>query len=278
MIFDGHCHIWERWPYQPPVSDPDIRGSALRLVSEMDANGVVQALVVCAAIGENPRNADYAFAAARRYPGRLVVFPDIECRWTPQYRSPGAPKRLEEAVDRWDFKGFTQYLNEKEDGAWLCSAEGIEFFGLAAERGLVVSLSVMPHQMPAVCALADIVPGLVILCHHHAFLGPRTETTPRALEMVLAAAARPNIHVKTSGLGNVAEGRDEYPFAQLQWIPAALRRVFGAKRMIWGSDFPVSSAHMTYRQSLAIVREYGPFTDNELPDVLGRNISKLLDI
>ena len=42
-----------------------------------DAAGVERAVVVCASVGDNPGNADYAFAAARAHPGRFVVFPDI---------------------------------------------------------------------------------------------------------------------------------------------------------------------------------------------------------
>ena len=31
MIVDAHCHVWERWPYQPPVPDPDARARAEQL-------------------------------------------------------------------------------------------------------------------------------------------------------------------------------------------------------------------------------------------------------
>jgi len=276
MILDAHCHVWENWPYLPPVPDPASRARAEQLLFEMDANGVERAVVICAAIGDNPRNTDYAFAAAERNPGRLVVFPDIDCRWSPEYRTPGAARRLEQALGRWDFTGFTHYLSEEEDGSWLTSEEGRAFFGLAAERSLVASLSILPHQMPFVCALADIFPTLTIVLHHHAFLGPRTEATPGALTMVLAAATRPNIFLKCSGLGNVAAAEDEFPYQRLQWIPQALRQAFGAGRLIWGSDYPVSRRHMTYRQALSVALRHGPFTSEELPGVLGGTMEAIL--
>ncbi|WP_028035788.1 amidohydrolase [Chelativorans sp. J32] len=276
MIIDGHCHIWESWPYEPPVPDPATRARVEQLLFEMDRNGVDRAVIICAAIGDNPHNTDYAFEAAERHRGRLVVFPDIDCRWAPEFRKPGAPARLERALSRWSFVGFTHYLAEEEDGAWLTSEEGMAFFGLAAERSLVVSLSVMPHQMPPVRALARTFPALTIICHHHAFLGPRSEGTPHALAEVLTAAEEPNILVKCSGFGNVAAPSDEYPYTRLQWIPHALKAAFGADRLIWGSDYPVCTRHMTYRQALSVLRRHGPFCEDELSKALGDNMSAVL--
>lgn len=276
MIFDSHCHIWQRWPYEPPVPDPESRGAAEQLVWHMDRNGVDRALVICAAIGDNPRNADDAFAAAARHPGRLVVFPDLECRWSPVYGTPGARDRLAAALDRWPMQGFTTYLAEADSGEWLVSADALAMFRLAGSRGLIASLSVMPQQMPHVAALARAVPGLVLLCHHHAHLGPRSAGTKGALGMVLAAASEPGVHVKLSGMGNVAGPDDEYPYAGLGWIGRALFDAFGPDRLLWGSDFPVSARHMTYRQALDMVRRHGPGTAADRPALLGGNLARLL--
>jgi predicted TIM-barrel fold metal-dependent hydrolase len=277
VIVDAHCHVWEHWPYQPPVPDPATRARADQVLFEMDANGVERAVIICAAIGGNDRNTDDAFAAAARHPGRFVVFPDLECRWSPHYQTPGAVGRLEAALARWDFSGFTVYLEEAGDGAWLTGEEGAAFFALAARRKLIASLSIMPHQMLAVARLAAAQPTLPILCHHHAFLGPRSAATPNALELVLAAAAQPNIFIKVSGMGNIAAPTDEYPYDRLRPIPAALKQAYGAGRLVWASDYPVSRRHMTYRQALAMATRHGPYDPAELPAVLGGTMERLLD-
>jgi predicted TIM-barrel fold metal-dependent hydrolase len=277
MIVDGHCHVWENWPYQPPVPDVASRARAEQLLYEMDAARVERAIVICAAIGNNPRNADYAFAAAERHPGRFVIFPDIECRWSPTFRQPGAVRRLEEAIARWSFGGFTLYLDEAEDGSWLTGDEGRDFFAIAAARRMIVSASILPRQMPFVAETAATYPGLRIIAHHHAHLGPRTAADTGALSRVIAAAAGPNMYVKVSGMGNVAAREDEYPYARLAWIAQALRAAYGADRLIWGSDYPVSRRHMTYAQTLAMVTRHGPFDADELPRVLGGTMLGLLD-
>ncbi len=58
-ILDSHCHAWRRWPYPPLVPDEDSRGTIDQLLYEMDTNGIEQALVVCAAIEDNPDNVEY---------------------------------------------------------------------------------------------------------------------------------------------------------------------------------------------------------------------------
>jgi predicted TIM-barrel fold metal-dependent hydrolase len=90
MIVDAHTHVWESWPYVPSVPDPKSRGRVEQLLYEMDAAGVERSVVICARIGENSGNVDYAFEAAHRHAGRVVVFPDLECKWAPDFRSPGA--------------------------------------------------------------------------------------------------------------------------------------------------------------------------------------------
>lgn len=276
MIVDAHCHVWRRWPYDPPVPDADTRAGIERLLHEMDQNEVGHAVIICAAIGDNPRNAEDAVEAAARHAGRFTVFPDVDCRWSPDFRRPGAARRLEAVVARFDPVGFTHYLSEAEDGAWLVSQEGLAFFDLAAERRLIASLSVLPHQVEAVIVLAERLPTLPILLHHFAFVGPRTAATPDALARVAAAARCPNVFVKYSGMGNVAAPDMEYPYPDLQPIPRRLAEAFGPDRMVWGSDDPVSRRHMTYRQSLSLLTRHGPFDGAARDAVLGGTMAALL--
>ncbi|MFD2647185.1 amidohydrolase family protein [Devosia albogilva] len=276
MILDCHCHVWERWPYQPLVPDAATRAAPEQLLFEMDQSGVETAVLIAAAIGGNPRNADFAFAAAQRYPGRFVVFPDLECFWSPDYGEAGASGRLQQALERWDFAGFTVYLAEDEDGSRLTAPDGLAFFTLAAERRLIVSLSAWPHQLAAVVDLAQRLPTLVLLLHHFAFFGPRSGTGPDLRAALASASACGNIHVKYSGMGNVAAPEHDYPYASLGWLPLEMARAFGSSRMLWGSDWPVSQRYMTYRQSLMLLKRHGPFSDAECMAVGGNNMMQLL--
>ncbi|NJN82855.1 MAG: amidohydrolase family protein, partial [Caldilineaceae bacterium] len=172
MIIDSHCHAWTRWPYEPPVPDDEHRGKVEQLLDEMEINGVDQAAIVCAQIDHNPENNAYIADAVRRFPDRLYQLADVDCSWSESYHTPGAAARLAAVADRWPIKGFTHYLRDDDDGAWLYSDEGLAFFQVAAERKLIASISGHPGHQPALRKVAERFPSVPILCHHLA--GVRT--------------------------------------------------------------------------------------------------------
>lgn len=91
-ILDSHCHAWRTWPYaQAP--DAESRATVELLLYEMDAHWVEQALVVCAAIDENPDNMEYVAAARDRSPDRILLVADLDCT------KPSKDLRLSEAQD-----------------------------------------------------------------------------------------------------------------------------------------------------------------------------------
>ncbi|GAB5376596.1 MAG: amidohydrolase family protein [Acuticoccus sp.] len=279
MIVDAHAHAWRRWPYAPAVPDPEGRGSVAQLLWHMGENGVDHAVLIAAAIGDNPDNtADLVAAAEAVGGGRLTVFADLECVWSPAAGTPGAADRLAAAIDRWAIRGFTTYLAETQDGSALIDAEGEAFFALAERRGLIASLSLMPHQMDALAKMAARHPALPILLHHQMYFGPRSATGPESLAIAhKVAAASPNVFVKLSGPGNIAAADAEYPYRALRYIGAGLLGAFSSARLVWGSDFPVSARHMTYRQSLDCVRRHGP-PGADLGAILGQNMARLLGL
>lgn len=276
MTIDAHTHIWQNWPYLPPVPDPDTRARAEQLLFQMDQHDVEQAIIICARIGENPGNVDYAFDAAARHAGRLVVFPDLECRWAADFRSPGAVERLENALSRWDCVGFTHYLDAGEDGSWLTGPEGLPFMQLAADKSLLLSLHALPHQLAAVGALAARLPTLQILLHHLAYVGNRHSCSRNPGAAAVSLADHPNIHLKYSGMGNITVPPHEFPYpdAQAGWAPTLA--AFGPERIVWGSDYPVSSRYMTYGQTLSMLERYSPFSAASRKAILHDNIDRLL--
>ena len=274
MIVDSHCHAWRRWPYQPPVPDPESRGLIEQLLFEMDRNGVDQAAVVCARIDHNPDDNDYVFECVQRYPDRLHQIADVDCQWMPEYHTPGAADRLGAAIDRYRLKGFTHYVKREDDGAWFLSPEGLAFFEVAARRGQIASLSLPPHLQPVLRQLAARFPSVPFLCHHMA--GARV-AEPRHLPEILASAAVPNIYVKLSGFHYVAPRGWEYPFPDCREVVRALYEHFGPERLCWGSDYPVLRRFLTYRQSIEAFCTHCDFVPaDDKARVLGDNLAGLL--
>ena len=275
MIIDSHTHAWSYWPYDPPVPDPHSRGLVEQLLWEMDRNGVDRAVLVCARIDHNPGNNDYVAECVRRYPQRLIQFADVDCSWTDTYHRPGAAGRLREAVKKYHLKGFTHYV--KDDTEWFASPDGIAFFEAAAELKLIASLALGPRWHPALRELAKRFPTVPFLCHHMSGVKADEAAPYPDLQEVLRSAELPNIHLKLSGFHYVSGTSWDYPFPDTARVVRALYEAYGAKRLCWGSDYPVVRFHMTYQHSLEAFRTHCRFIpETAHAQILGGNLERLL--
>lgn len=275
MIIDCHTHAWSKWPYNPPVPDHNSRGRVEQLLWEMDKNKVDQAVLVCARIEHNPDNNDYAYDCVQKYPDQLIQFADVDCSWTTTYHQAGAAQRLSESVDRYDLVGFTHYLRSDYD--WFASIEGVKFFQTAAELNLIASLALGASWQPFLRQLAKRFPSVIFLCHHMG--GAKARATPPHpdFDQILKSAELPNIYIKLSGFHYVSSISWDYPYPDTLWMVKKLYQYYGPERLCWGSDYPPVRSHMTYQQSLEMVRKHCHFfSKNDLDLILGENMQRIL--
>ena len=279
MIVDSHSHAWRMWPYDTNVPDPSSRGSAEALLYEMDTHQVDRAVVVCARIGggaggdgfANEDNNAYVAGFAQAHPDRITPWVDVDCSWRDEYHQPGAAHRLVHELEQSQAPGFTHYLGAENDG-WLRSDEGREFFRVAADAGVIASLSLgSPDWFEDVVAIAKDNPTLPVLLHH---LGlPRDAR----LEQLLVCAAVPSIGVKISGFHYRSRRAWDFPFTDAIADFREIHRSFGSHRLYWGSDFPASRDAVSYVQTLEVVRTYCDFLPaSDVKLIMGENLDELL--
>jgi L-fuconolactonase len=119
-----------------------------------------------------------------------------------------------------------------------------------ARRGLSLDIEMRPGDFPTLLHLAGRLPGLRIAIDHLArpafHLGP-TEEWLHGME---SAARLPNVFCKISGLVTDVD--------QLPWRAAPIRpfvqhalAVFGPRRLMFGSEWPVRLPDVTWKESLA---------------------------
>jgi predicted TIM-barrel fold metal-dependent hydrolase len=278
VIIDSHCHAWTTWPYDTTVPDPESRGRIEQLLFEMDRNGVDKAVLICARIDFNPDNNAYVAEMATRFPDRIIPFPDVDCVWSPEYHTPGAADRLRAAINRWSTAGFTHYVGEDND-SWLRSDEARAFFDLAAERDLVASLAIGSAWFEDLGAVAADHPTLPILVHHQGLVRAVDGPESAGLHALERLAEHPNIAVKASGFYYGSHDVADYPYLDQVAIFERIYRAFGARRLAWGSDFPVSPwVACTYAQTLEVIRRHCPFIDDaDRAWVLGDTLATILE-
>lgn len=276
MIIDSHCHAWAHWPYIPGVPDPESHGTVEQLIHQMDENGVDRATIVCAQIFQNSDNNDYVSSALKRYPDRLEQFADVDSMWSDSYHTPGAAKRLEEAASKWPMKAFTHYVAKEDDGSWFNTQEGIDFFNVAEEIGLIASMAIAPHHQPAIRQVAERHPNLNILGHHMSGLRAHGDDARSNVAEVVESSKLPNIYLKLSGFHYLTDTTWNFPYEDTHWVYKECYQAFGTN-MCWGSDFPVVKKSMTHRQSLEAFRTHCDFVSNEdREQILGGTLDSLL--
>src|SRR5690606_18437675 len=139
--------------------------------------------------------------------------------------------------------GVRHVLQDEQDG-FARRPAFIEGARDVAARGLTFDACVRSHQLSDVAALARAVPELRIVLNHLGkpaigTLAAPIVPSPEWIRDLRELAANPRVHVKLSGLPAEAEGAiDEDQMEPFLDIAAD---VFGEDRLIWGSDWPMSS-------------------------------------
>ena len=119
-----------------------------------------------------------------------------------------------------------------------------------ARRGIPLDIEMRPADFPALLRLAESLPDLRLAIDHLArpafHLGPTGEWL-RGME---SAAGMPQIYCKISGLLTEVK--------QLPWSAAPIRpfvqhalAVFGPRRLMFGSEWPIRLPDVTWKESLA---------------------------
>jgi L-fuconolactonase len=140
-------------------------------------------------------------------------------------------------------------VNVVDKAAWLGSPRATAVWELCAELGIAVDLEAPPYDaegmIPVVEAMADRFPDMPIVLDH-LFMPDVTAPNFGIGTQFAGFAARPNIYVKWTSLGmDVIREQGIAP-------AAVLRRavdVYGAHKVMWGSDIGTSSG--TYKEMVA---------------------------
>lgn len=121
--------------------------------------------------------------------------------------------------------------------------------------GRVLELLIRPEQLPAAAALARRHPATtVVLCHLGLGYGDPSQAWSTGLTTF---AAEPNAHAKFSGL--LSPARTD---AELAGIARTAFAHFGADRLMFGSDWPMSARTHTYPEVVSAARRAVPPTDS----------------
>jgi L-fuconolactonase len=280
VIVDSHQHFWDldkvEYPWLVPAYGPIYRtfGPA-ELAPQLAAAGIDRTVLVQAANSYADTDAMLAQAAEHDWIGAVVG-------WLPLEDVREAAQMLDRryAADPW-FKGVRHLNHEEADPDWLVRPAVIDGLKLLQERGLVYEVvAVHPLHLGHVPTLALACPHLAIVIDHLA-KPPIASGHYEAWKVDLRAAAeQPNVHAKISGLNTAADWAS-WDAADLEEPVGFALEVFGAQRLLFGSDWPVAILAGDYArvwQETNAVLDRLAVSDADRLAILGGNAASLYAI
>jgi L-fuconolactonase len=250
MIVDAHQHFWDPargdygWlkpdnPIHRVFGTNDLR--PLLVQTGVDATILVQA-------APTPAESDYMLGIARKTPCVLGVV-----GWIDLEAANAASEVLRRAEDP-HFLGVRPMLQDLADPDWILQPGLTQALNAIAAEGMVFDALILPHQIGAVTELAARHPQLSIVLDHAAKppLGDADAMAAWA-RGIEALAALPNVTCKVSGLlTGLPPGGTRDDVARTIGV---LFDLFGAQRLLWGSDWPVLTLAGDYQDWFELARE-----------------------
>jgi L-fuconolactonase len=255
-VVDAHHHLWDisahhqPWLASAPELAPLLRNFSIADLAAAAAGQDVTATVLVQTVSEPWETPEMlAMAAAGGLVAGVVGWVDLEA---PGVADSIAALRTLPGGAR--LAGIRHPLLGEPDARWLARPAVLRGLATVAAAGLACDIVGEPRHLPAAAEAARALPDLQFILDH---LGnpDMTPELPRSWTDAFGAlAALPNVAAKLSGvLGEPAPGRARTADADGRVEVAHIRpyyevalTAFGPERLMFGSDWPVSTLHASY--------------------------------
>lgn len=250
MIIDAHHHLWDpargdyHWmtpevavlarPYGPDDLRPQLRRCGV------DGTVLVQA-------AQTRAETDWLLDIAARTDFVLGVV-----GWLDMEADDFAEQFAAYRANPW-FIGLRPMLQDLDDDAWILRPKVLENLALVADDGLPFEFLTFPRHLPHVAEAMRRLP------HLHAVIDHLSKPPIRAGELdpwraLMAECARfETLHCKVSGMITEADHAAWRP-ADLAPFVSHVHDVFGAGRLMFGSDWPVCRLAGEYAEVINAAR------------------------
>ncbi|WP_337182848.1 amidohydrolase family protein [Shinella sp.] len=269
MIVDAHHHLWQvgRGDYDwmspdVPVLARDYLAEDLRPV--LRRAGVDRTVLVQAAQTEAETDFLLSLAARTDFVAGVVGWLDFE--------DAAFPARLEALMRRPKFVGLRPMLQDHADDGYVLRPAVLANLRHLAASGAAFDILTFPRHLPFVLRMLDAVPDLRAVVDHLSKPPVASGKLEGWAGDMARIAAHPGVSCKVSGLVTEARHADWAPGDLAPYVRHVLD-VFGAERLMFGSDWPVCLLAASYAEVLNAARGIlDPLLDAEgMAKVFGGN-------
>lgn len=274
LIIDTHLEIWTdnpKFPFHDPER-PDLKRVPVQApveneVAEMRKFGLKYAVLI------NPRyfgwDNSYVSYALHKYPNLFVAHGLLN----PLGSDPAG--RLRYWVKEHGFQGmrFSPLYHPKS--TWLNSKRLYPLWREAERLGAVFNFYIVPHQMPMLEDMAGRFPGVKIVIDHLGKPDLKASDPWKEFRKMFRLKRFPQVWVSASEPYEISVTK-KYPYRDTYPFYKAVYEEFGARKLIWGTGYPMPRWELPMNKELEFVDKYCDFytkKDREL--ILGKNALRI---
>jgi len=174
--------------------------------------------------------------------------------------------------------GIRIMLQDLEDDRYALRPDILDRIRCLADRDFPVDLLVKEHQLPAIAELAERIPHLRGVVDHIGKPNIAARSWSGWASNLERIAANPNVYCKLSGMVTEADPANWKAGDFGGYIDRALS-VFGPRRVMFGSDWPVCLLAAAYSQVAEIVEDrLADLSSAELEAIFGTNATRFYKI
>ena len=254
MIIDSHHHFWDPKFREYPWMAGDILDPIRKRFDQDDLEPLlrqhgVDGTIIVQTVSDIAETIEFLAVASNwnRIKGVVgwvdLAAKDVAVQLDLLKHSPGGEKLV----------GIRHQVHDEQDLEWLLRQDVLNGIFECHKAGLVYDLLVKEPQMPAAIACVDKLPDVRFVIDHI--------SKPRILEAEMSPwhdligklAQRPNVYCKLSGMVTEAKW-DNWTAKNFQPYFNRVLEVFGAKRLMYGSDWPVCVLAGGYSKTINLTK------------------------
>jgi len=267
MIIDAHQHFWKYNPETHAWIDDGMK--AIRrdfLPSDLKSHLLENGIDGCVSVqaDQTERETHFLLEFAENYPFIKAVVGWVDL-W-----SNNLEERLADFSGYQKLAGFRHILQAEEPERMLEPAflRGIETL---QKHGYTYDILIYPRHLDAAIKLVRLFPDQKFVVDHLAKPHIKNQVFEPWKSKMRELSTSGNVWCKISGMVTEADWNhwkpdDLHPYMDF------IFGIFGTKRLLFGSDWPVCLLAGSYTEVYSVLEEYlSGFSSDEKHDVLGRN-------
>ncbi|HEX4442751.1 MAG TPA: amidohydrolase family protein [Galbitalea sp.] len=278
LIIDAHQHVWDpgraRYDWLTPELAPiDRTMTFAELEPQLDRAGVSATVLVQSA--DNDEDTAFMLEVAANNPRIAAVV-----AYVPLERPSDVATHIEAFRRDTLVVGVRNLIHNNPDPEWLLRPEVDDGLGVLEAAGMTFDLvSVLPEHLALVPILGERHPGLRIVIDHLAKPPIGLRDREPWWSLIAAAAENPLVFAKVSGLYSATDEPDSWtPQLVAPFFDRAMDR-FGAERLMYGGDWPISVTAGGYARVWAGLRSMiAELTDADRARILAETATNFYGI